>query len=165
MEVKKVETINPYNQVHMQLMEQFCSENNLYNILNTIQNISLTLEEEAYKQNYLNCSVIDDYIAIIDGNKITDCCMFHREKDMKKCFLTFPKLQNKKSTKDRKIVRGVIEYAISIGMEEVFVTASNQDPFLKENLENLGFISLGTEEEITPFVLTIEEKEKRGIVL
>ena len=165
MEAKKVETINPYNQTQMCLMKQFCSENNLYNILNTVQNISLTLEEKTYRQNYLSSLVLDDYVAIIDENKITDLCVFRREKDMKKCFLTFPKLQNRKNTKDRKIVRHMIEYANSIGMEEIFVMVSNNDVFLKDNLENLGFISLGSEDEITPFVLTIEEKNKRGIVL
>ncbi len=164
MGVKKVEIINPYRQEHIDMMRQFCFRNHMEDVAKTLQDISSKQDELTYIKNKLASSMIDDYIALIDDHKVTDYCLLHGEKDLRQCFLAFPNIIEKRQTKDRKMVELAVNYAFSLGMEEVFVSPSNQDVFLQNNLENLGFISLGEDEHYVPYVLTSEERMKEKVV-
>ncbi len=165
MEVKRVEAINPYDEKQLEMMEEFCTTNHLTNIYERLKQIRISTSENTYLQTRMACSVVDDYIVMIHNHKIIDCCMFRTEKDVKKCFITIPTLEDRRNLKEKRFMQLVMEYAINLGMEEVFVNAPNQDTHLHENLASLGFVSLGADEDMTPFFLMNEEKIKHEVVL
>ncbi len=163
MEVKKVEIIDPYNTAQLELLNDFCLRNDIENVAKKLQEQAQSKDQVTYLKDKSINPIVEDYIAIIANDKITDYCYFHGEKDIRQAFLSFPQVLRKKHVKNRPIIQVAVDYAFSLGMEEIFVTSINEDISLQNSLEEMGFISLGSDDYQTPFVLTKEETKDKVI--
>ena len=164
METKKVEVVNPYSQKHLQMINHFCLHNNITNLAKKLQEITFNKDEKTYFEQKLATPVFDDYLLLTEKDMPIDYCHIHGERDIRQAFLTFPNLLDKKHAKKRTLIKPAIDYAFTLGMEEVFVIPDNQDINLQQNLIKLGFTSLGSDETNTPYVLAKEEVKDKVLI-
>ena len=86
MEVKKVEIIDPYNTAQLELLNDFCLRNDIENVAKKLQEQAQSKDQVTYLKDKSINPIVEDYIAIIANDKITDYCYFHGEKDIRQAF-------------------------------------------------------------------------------
>ena len=92
------------------------------------------------KTNDQSTNKIMENLYLTREEEILDSCYLEGEKDTKMCTLSFTELKDIKN--NRKLVSLATDYAMSIGMEEVFVTTPAYDGQTIQELEKLGYESL-----------------------
>ncbi len=158
MNEKRIEIINPNKDDHIELLNDFCLRNN-------IDNVAKIFKQQKKENQLPYHPFIDTYLGLFANNTIVDYCYIHGERDLGQCFLEFPQITEKRPTKKRKLVALAIDYAFQdLGMENVFIKTTGEDPFLAQNLQNLGFLSLGKEANSIIYMKTKEEVVKEKVI-
>ena len=143
-----VEVVTNKDLNKIEALNDFCLRNDVENISKNI----LASKE-------LSPVVFEDYLAYFDNDKVIDYCFIHGEKDLGKGFLSFPVLL--KSRKSTTFVETATDYAFSRGLDEVSIMTKDNN--LKNILNKIGYISLGTYNDMSSYVLGKEDKEKGKI--
>ena len=140
MNTEKLFLIDPYNEEHLRLIDEFEKENNTKTNIKEIllEDIKDKTKEE-YEEYKKENNEISLSLFIEESSKIKDICYLHGVKDRKSCTITFPPINAKFK---RRLIYISTDFALnSIGMEDAFVSLPN-----KLNLESLGYESLGLEQ-------------------
>lgn len=148
--------LDPYNDSHLEKLTSFEKDNNMTDKPSDyIKKVrETTSKEEYYNQNK---NELDEIIFTEKTNKITDACYIHCEKDIKTCKITPLDINNK--NKRRHLPELATNYALdTLGMEEVFVNAKEDDNNLIIYLELKGYENLGEE---NGSILLLKEKEEK----
>ncbi len=160
MQAKKVEVINPYNNKQVEQMNDFCLHQGIDNAAGELLAIQKRQREEDYQKNSLVSPVLCQYLAFFEDDKIQDYCKVQMEKDMKRCFLSFPDLI--KEQEKREIVPFALSYVLAdLKVEEVFVKMKQCNRKTSHILEKYGFESLGVEEQENVYMLACGEDKKK----
>ena len=158
MQTKKVEVINPYNQKQVEQMNDFCLHQGIDNVAKEFLAIQKNQEEIKYYKNLMISPVENRYLAFYDKEQMKDYCRLRIEKDMSRCFLTFPELLEEKGT--REILPYAVSYAtMDLEMKEVFLKMKHCNKKTMSLLEKYGFESLGTDQEESIYLFSKEEEK------
>ena len=150
MNKRYVEVVTNKDLNKIEALNDFCLHNDIENVSKNI----LTSKE-------VSPVVFEDYLAYFDNDKVIDYCFIHGEKDLGRGFLSFPRtLKPRKSTT---FVEISTDYAFSKGLDEVSIMTKDNN--LKNILDKMGFISLGTYNDMSSYVLGREDKEKGKIMV
>ena len=150
MNKRYVEVVTNKDLNKIEALNDFCLHNDIENVSKNI----LASKE-------LSPVVFEDYLAYFDNDKVIDYCFIHGEKDLGRGFLSFPRtLKPRKSTT---FVEISTDYAFSKGLDEVSIMTKDNN--LKNILDKMGFISLGTYNDMSSYVLGREDKEKGKIMV
>ena len=158
MSIEKLFLLDPYNDKHISMINNFEKENDLSSkISESIGKIRSSISKNDYLEQKKKSNEINENLFIEKETKIIDCCLIQGEKDIKTCRISLYPLKNKISK--RKIVSYVSNYAINtLGMEEVFINVSSDDKSMINYLDSLGYENLGEENNK---VLYLKEKEEK----
>lgn len=156
MSTEKFFIADPFNDEHLALFTKFEIENGINTkSASYMQEIRKTTTQEAYLKSLKEKNEINQSLFLQDGPKLKDSCHVQGEKDIKSCNISFAPVPFK--TKNRHLLSLVIDYAFNVlGMEDIFVSISPTDTYLKENLLLQGFESLG---ELNGNITYLKEKE------
>lgn len=157
MNTNKLTIVSPYNNEHMELLDNFERDNNLPTDATTALLATRgQFTEEEYKEYLSKDNEIS--LTIFTGQKqITDACIIHASKDIKTCNIYFAPLSQKKK---RPIIDLAADYALNVlGMEEVFVSIKTTEKSLIDSLEQ-SFENLGEEDG---YVTYLKEKESQAV--
>ncbi len=157
MNTNKLTLVSPYNDKHMELLDNFERDNNLERDATTpLLTVRGQYTEEEYKQQLAESNEIS--LTLFTGqNPITDACIIHASKDIKVCNIYFAPLSQKRK---RPIIDLAADYALNVlGMEEVFVSIKSTERTLIDSLEQ-SFENLGEEDG---YVTYLKEKESQAV--
>lgn len=157
MNTNKLTVVSPYNNQHMELLDNFERDNNLSADATTaLLTTRGQKTEEEYKEHLAKDNEIS--LTLFTGQKsITDACIIHVSKDIKTCNIYFAPLSQKKK---RPIIDLAADYALNIlGMEEVFVSIKSTERTLVDSLEQ-SFENLGEEDG---YITYLKEKESQAV--
>lgn len=148
--------INPFNQKHIKLLEEFEKENEIKTKINdSLKKITISMTEKEYNNSKIISNEIEENLFIKENNKMKDTCHIIGEKDIKTCNITFAQVKTK--FHNRKLISLATDYAINIlGMLEVFIHIKSDDKNMFSNLEDKGFENLGEE---NGEIIFLKEKE------
>lgn len=148
---------DPFNDEHIRLFIEFEKEHELSSSASKyLENTKNEKEEKEYYRQNKSSNEIEQSLFTQEKEKIKDFCHIHGEKDIKSCNIAFAPIKTK--LRNRRLITLATEYALNVlGMQEVFVLATDSDKVLVANLEAKGFESLGSESGITTF---LKEKEE-----
>jgi len=97
-----------------------------------------------------NFGNITEKLYLLKDFDVVDSCQIDANSDIRSCVLSFPKINTKGP---RKIVSLATNYAlINMSMQESFVFVDQQDKTMIRTLNNLGYESLGKEQETETFI-------------
>lgn len=155
----------PYNKEHIRLFDEFEKEHDIKT--KTSSYLKETTEKhskEEYDHIVKKGNEICQSLFLQDNGKIKDSCHIQGEKDIKTCTVFFAPL--KTTSKNRRLLGLTMDYAFNVlGMEEIFVSMSEEDKNLKENLEAKGFDNLGETNGSITYIKGKEEiNEMRRII-
>ena len=126
----KLFPIDPENLKHIQLLDEYKKENNIFTPIGTL------------KKNEETSNDISMELILQESSKVKDICHLQGYRDMKSCTLSFVPKKNKK----RKIVSLATTYAMeTLGMEEVFLKINPEDTDMLEYLDSNEYECLGDE--------------------
>lgn len=126
----KLFPIDPENLKHIQLLDEYKKENNIFTPIGTL------------KKNEETSNDISMELILQESSKVKDICHLQGYRDMKSCTLSFVPKKNKK----RKIVSLATTYAMeTLGMEEVFLKINPEDTDMLEFLDSNEYECLGDE--------------------
>ena len=165
MNTKEFFALDPYNSMHISMVQQFEQTNELTSsISKELLNINQNYNREQYLYNFTEQNEINQHFCYCKDNVILGHCTFYIQKDIKTCHITFTKSKN--STQNSKLLSLATTYALNIlGMEEVFSSTSPTDTTLITYLTNNGYENLGTDDGLTCFVIEktqLETMEKNN---
>lgn len=145
MSTKKLFRADPFNDEHIKLFEEFERENNekkpITIYLNDIRKTNNNNKEEYLKREQKS-NELNDIAFTKDENRIIDYCYIRGEKDLKLCELFFAQLKSNQN--NRPIMQLVSEYVFDImGMEEVYVSLTDEKEKLYSQLINQGYQDIG----------------------
>lgn len=145
MSAERLFLLDPYNDNHFVLMEEFESKNELPKTTTEIlSNIRSSVSKETYIENKKKNNDINEILIIVQDDRIKDSCAIDGVKDRKSCTITFPSLKNR--LKNRKLVTIATDYALNtLGMQEAFTIMPIENQSIMTMLEPQGFENLGTE--------------------
>lgn len=160
MNTKEFFALDPYNSMHISMVQQFERKNELTSsISKELLNVNQNYNREQYLKNCTEQNEINQHFCYCKDNVILGHCTFYIQKDIKTCHITFTKTQN--STQNNSLVSLATTYALnSLGMEEVFSSTSPTDETLIAYLTNNGYENLGTNDGLTCFVIEKTQLEK-----
>lgn len=156
MNTERLFLLDPYNNSHLEKITVFEGENNT---IDKLSDYIKELRKNVSKEEYYNPSKneIDEIIFTEKNNRITDCCCINGVKDRKQCNITPLNINNK--SKKRHLVDLAATYSIdTLGMEEVFVKAKEEDQSMINYLELKGFENLG---EDNGSIILLKERETK----
>lgn len=144
MSTEKLFIIDPYNDEHLKLFDEFEKENNIPTKTSTyFKELRKKITRKEYEHQQKTSNEINQNL-FFQHKDLKDSCAIQGERDIKLCNLSFAKL--KKNIKNRPLLPLAIDYAFTVlAMEDIFITISTQDKNLKLNLEHSGFENLGEE--------------------
>lgn len=156
MNTERLFLLDPYNDSHLEKITVFENENNCSDKPSDyIKKIRETKSQFDYFDT--NKNELEEIIFTEKSGKITDCCYIQGERDIKQCKV-IPLNINDKNRK-RHLVELATNYALdTLGMEEVFVAASEDSNNMINYLELKGFENLG---EVSGNILLLKEKEEK----
>lgn len=148
--------LDPYNDTHLEKITTFEEENNcLDKPSEYIEKIRKTISSDDYFDS--NKNEFEEIIFIEKASKMTDCCYIQGERDIKKCKVI--PLNIKDKNRRRHLVELATNYALdTLGMEEVFVSATPNSNSMITYLELKGFENLG---EVGGNILLLKEKYEK----
>jgi len=148
--------LDPYNDSHLEQITTFEKENNCIDKPSDyIKKIRETISAQEYYDSDKN--EFDEIIFTEKFGRITDCCYIQGERDIKKCKVIPLNINDK--NRRRHLVELAANYALdTLGMEEVFVSASEDNNNMINYLELKGFENLG---EVNGSILLLKEKEEK----
>jgi hypothetical protein len=160
MNTERLFLVNPYNNTHLKLIDEFETENEIST--NTSKYLD-SLKDKLTEQEYLNrkrlSNDIEESLFIEVNNKIKDSCHIQGVKDIKTCTITFAPIKTK--LRNRRLITLATDYAFNnLGSEEVFIKVIKDDKNMIENLIARGFESLGEEDGVLVFL-----KEQEDILI
>ena len=158
MNTNKLTVVSPYNNEHMELLDNFERDNNLTTDATTaLLTTRGQFTEEEYQEHLSKDNEIS--LTLYTGQKsITDACIIHVSKDIKTCNIYYAPLSQKKK---RPIIDLAADYALNVlGMEEVFVSIKTTEKSLIDSLEQ-SFENLGEE---NGYVTYLKEKESQAAI-
>ena len=156
MNTERLFLLDPYNDSHLEKITIFEEENKCPDKPSDyIKNIRETISQFDYYDT--NKNELEEIIFTEKSGKITDCCYIQGEKDIKKCKV-IPLNINDKNRK-RHLAELAANYALdTLGMEEVFISTSEDNNNMINYLELKGFENLG---EVNGNILLLKEKEEK----
>lgn len=155
----------PHNKEHIQLFDNFEKSNNIETSTSThLKEVAEKYTPEEYQHIVKAGNEINQILFLQAGSEIKDSCHIQGEKDIKTCTIFFAPI--KLPTKNRRLLNLITDYTFNIlGMEEIFVSVSEDDKSLRENLENKGFENLGEHAGNLTYIKEKEEiKEMRRVI-
>lgn len=160
MSTEKYVIANPYNEKHLQLFEEFETKNHFpINTTNYLREKASLYSKTEYDQIIKKSNNIEQILFLEDDGSIVDTCHIQGEKDRKICTIYFAQINT--FGKNRSLLNLSSDYALNIlGMEEIMVTIKNTDKILRDNLENMGFESLGENDGDLIFIKGKETVQK-----
>ena len=130
MSTAKLFPIDPENIKHIELLDKFEKENNIFTPIGTYR-------KEEHTSNEISMELI-----LQESSSVKDVCHIQGYKDIKSCTISF--VPKKKS--NRKIASMATTYAINtLGMEEVYLKINPEDQNMMDYLESNEFECLGDE--------------------
>ncbi|MDD5888001.1 MAG: hypothetical protein PUC82_00745 [bacterium] len=154
---KELLVADPYDEEQLKMLTEFELENDLGSSLtSSLREISSHHSKEEYNQILRSRNEIEQHLLLCDNDKIIDYCSLNAYKDIKSCYLIFP--TSKKVSQSKKLISLATQYAVGLGMLEIFVTANVYDRALHEVLELDGYENLGDENGLTSFVKSFEKE-------
>lgn len=160
MNTKEFFALDPYNDTHISMLQQFEQSNELdLSFSKELLNISQNYSKEQYLKYCNNQNELNQHFCYCKDNVVLGHCTFYIQKDIKTCHITFTKSQN--STQNIRLISLATTYALNtLGMEEVFSSTSPTDETLIAYLTNNGYENLGTDDGLTCFVIEKTQLEK-----
>lgn len=137
--------VNPFNNNHIKMIQDFERENEIKTRTTDFLNkLTKEMTKEEYEKNKLNSNEIEESLFIKEAKKIKDSCHIYGEKDIKSCNISFAPIKTK--LQNRRLLSLAVDYAMNIlGMVDIFIKANFDDKNMIANLEAKGFESLGEE--------------------
>ena len=156
MNTERLFLLDPYNDSHLEKITAFENENNCTDKPSDyIKNIRESISHYDYYDP--NKNELEEIIFTEKSGRITDCCYIQGERDIKKCKVIPLNINDK--NRRRHLVELATNYALdTLGMEEVFVSASEDNNNMINYLELKGFENLG---EVNGSILLLKEKEEK----
>lgn len=136
--------VDPYDEDHMKLVEDFEKENEIHTM--TVENAKKIQQvpREEYEQHKKLANEVRESLFLESSSKIKDICYIEGERDIKTCNISFAQIKTK--LKNRRLISLATDYSIhTLGMKEIFIKTASNDRNMIENLEAKGFESLGEE--------------------
>lgn len=160
MATEKFFQVDPYNEEHLLLIEQFEKENEIMiKTSDYLKKLRSLKSQEEYIEEKKNKNEINENLFLEDNSKIKDLCYIKAEKDRKTCTISFSPIKNR--IKNRTLISLATDYALNmLNMEEVFILADLEDKNMIDNLENKGFENLGEENKSLVFLKEKENKKE-----
>ena len=151
MNLEKLFTLDPNNEEHVRLFDEFQKENN---INNNIIEILKTNQSE---------NIIKECLFLEEKGQIKDYCFIYAEKDRKAATLEFANI-NKKTGK-RKIINLAQEYSFNaLNMQTVVISTDPNNKNLIDNLTNLEYENLGEDNGKLVFMKEKELDKEQGMI-
>lgn len=149
--------LNPYDEDIIKKVTEFEEQNNIkQTVIKKAEEIKKKYTEKEYEELKKERNEIKEVLFLTKKGKIIDTAYLEGVKDISKCTITFPKMNEKK----RKIVDLSMDYAFNVlDLKEVFIS-SNGDMNLESQLIQDGFEFLGENNgQITYLKEKSEEKK------
>lgn len=158
MSVSSLYTVNPYNDIHIQMLKEYEKRNDIsINLSEQLKKMASSIPEEEYLNRKRNRNEIEERLFLEKDSIIIDSCHIQGEKDMKTGRITLS--PPKGITKRRRIVPLATNYALdTLNLEEVFIMI---DPTDKETISYLKQNGYECLEEEQGNILFLKEKEER----
>lgn len=160
MSVSSLYVVNPYNDTHIQMLNEYEKRNEMStNLSEQLKQMVFSIPEEEYLKNKKNRNEIEERLFLEKDSTMIDSCLIQGEKDMKTGRIS---LSPKKGiTKRRKIVSLAINYALNtLNLEEVFIMIDPTDKETITYLKQNGYECLGEEQGNILFLTEQEERIK-----
>lgn len=145
---------NPFDQKHMQMVENYEKKSNLNGAITAqFSRIKNVYDAQSYEE-HLRIDNEFEQLAFLttDANQeLIVGCLIHGYKDIKACYLTLLPAIMPRQTKP--LLREITAYAIKgLGMEEVFITIGSSDNTTALAILESGYEDLGEENGIMSFM-------------
>ena len=160
MSVSSLYVVNPYNDTHIQMLNEYEKRNEMStNLSEQLRQMVFSTPEEEYLKNKKNRNEIEERLFLEKESMMIDSCLIQGEKDIKTGRIS---LSPKKGiTKRRKIVSLAINYALNtLNLEEVFIMIDPTDKETITYLKQNGYECLGEEQGNILFLTEQEERIK-----
>ncbi|MBQ6404926.1 MAG: hypothetical protein IJJ63_02615 [Bacilli bacterium] len=160
MSVSSLYVVNPYNDTHIQMLNEYEKRNKMStNLSEQLRQMVFSIPEEEYLKNKKNRNEIEERLFLEKESMMIDSCLIQGEKDIKTGRIS---LSPKKGiTKRRKIVSLAINYALNtLNLEEVFIMIDPTDKETITYLKQNGYECLGEEQGNILFLTEQEERIK-----
>lgn len=145
--MEKLILINPYNNNHIKLVEEFEQNNHMNSRLSNL--LKCQQKQMPEKQNQIEkkqSNAIEEYGMIIEASKVKNICHIQGEKDRKSCQISFS--DNNKKNLRRKSIITATNYALSyLGMCEAFIIMDSISKEIESYLIQNGYEGLGKDEK------------------
>ena len=154
--MERLYILDPYDNNHIKLLSDYENENNISTkSLEKLLKARETLSKEEYQELRKKSNDVEISLFLEELDKIKDLCFIQGEKDRKTCKLFFSPVLPK--TKTRKLLNLATDFALNtLGMESVFVLTDKNDKLMHDRLENIGYESLGLEDNL---IIYLKEQE------
>lgn len=159
MSTERLFLVDPYDEDHKKLIDNFEKDNNIQtNVSTYIKKIESSTREE-YKKIKKISNEINEALFIESFNKIKDLCFISGEKDISTCTISFALLKTKLRT--RKLLDQAVDFAKNtLNMKEIFIKANKNDKSILESLEKENFENLGIQDGYILYLTEAEEKKE-----
>ena len=160
MSVSSLYVVNPYNDNHIQMLNEYEKRNEMStNLSEQLKQMVFSIPEEEYLKNKKNRNEIEERLFLEKDSTMIDSCLIQGEKDMKTGRISLS--PEKGITKRRKIVSLAINYALNtLNLEEVFIMIDPTDKETITYLKQNGYECLGEEQGNILFLTEQEERIK-----
>lgn len=155
--MERLVLINPYNDKHIKMVEEFEQNNHMNSRLSTLLKYQQKLMPEKQSQiEKKKSNTIEEYGIIVETSTMKNICHIQGEKDRKSCKISFP--DSNKSI--RRSIITATNYALSyLGMCEAFIIIDTSSKEIESYLIQKGYEGLGKDEKGRDIFL-IEKKPK-----
>ena len=160
MSTERLFLLDPYSDVHYELMKEFEQKNELTDtITKSIDEIKQAMTKDSYIQSKKENNEFNEILIIIQNGKVKDSCAINGVKDRKSCTISFQPLKIK--LKNRNLVTIATNYALNtLGMEEAFTIMPLENQSIMAMLEPQGYENLGIEGNT---IMYLKEREIQNI--
>lgn len=154
---EKLFLINPYNEQHVQMIEDFEKDNNIPTRLSEqLIQLTSTVSKKTYLTQLKEKNEIEENICLVKESKILDLCHLHVEKDIKLGRMNLAPIKEH----SKKLIELVNDYAFNVlQVVDLFIEVDEKDKSLLSYLENHNYENLGGDNSKIVFLKEKEEEK------
>jgi len=146
---EKIIIINPFDETQLQLLSTV-SGDNIESIIKKLKEISLSTNEETYKEKKKKSNSVDEVIAVAKANRLKGIFSITGEKDISIGLIT---VHYSDYPLKRIIPLGTDFAQKTLGIKEVFIKINKDDLVTQRFLEAEGYECLGVEEDSITYLM------------